>query len=171
MKIHLIRHAEAVDRSSEIEEDHRYLTPKGRSRFREVASTLKKSDMAPKLIVTSPLVRAVQTADILAEELDYEGELVLSSEVGPGFSPTRLRKLLDRYHEASEIAFVGHEPDLGGVTGRLLDIGHCSLTKGMAITVKISGDGSAQFVQMVTGGGKLVKSRDQAVSRLSKGEE
>jgi len=167
MKIHLVRHAEAVERSPEIAEEHRYLTPKGRTRFREVAAILTKT-ISPQLIITSPLVRAVQTADILAEQLGFSEELILSTEVGPGFDIETLKKIIERYRDVTDIALVGHEPDLGEVAGTLLGVADCSLTKGMTLSFKISSGGDAEFVQMVTGGGKLVKSRDQAVERLTK---
>ncbi len=169
MIIHIVRHAEAVERSSDIPEEHRFLTRRGRKRFRKIANSLKKLDASLDMILTSPMVRAVQTADILAETLRYKGELAVAEQLGKHFKPESLDELLDGYPEAREIAIVGHEPDLGALAQALLatDV-PCTLKKGAVISFqRAAGDkGKADFVQLVTGGGKIVTSRGKALVRL-----
>src|SRR5512135_1169525 len=97
MKLILVRHAAAVERSREISEETRYLTPEGRAFFRKTARTMLKNGVEPGLILTSPLLRAVQTADILAETLAYSGPFMVRNELGPGFGMKALAKLLDDY--------------------------------------------------------------------------
>jgi phosphohistidine phosphatase len=169
MIIHVVRHAEAIERSQGISEDHRYLTTRGRKRFRKVALSLKKLGIKPDVIVTSPLVRAVQTADILAETLRHKGELRVSALLAPGFRPESIDELLESYPQAEEIALVGHEPDLGALAQTLFvaEAG-CTLKKGATVSFKrTAGDqGAADFIQLVTGGGRVITSRSKALERL-----
>lgn len=168
MIIHLVRHAEAIERSYDIPEAHRFLTPRGRKRFREIASELKKLGMAPDLILTSPLIRAVQTAEILAQTLNYKHELLLTSQLAPGFRSEGLDELLQQYPQLKEIALVGHEPDFGALAQTLFAAqGSCTLKKGAVISFKRTaghGDG-AEFLHLVDGGGKIT-SRKEALQRL-----
>ena len=69
LKIHLVRHAEAAERFGDTPDEHRSLTSRGRRRFRRVAAALGKLGTDPETIFTSPKVRAVQTAEILAAPL------------------------------------------------------------------------------------------------------
>ena len=81
-----------------------------------------KKGVEPSLILTSPLVRAVQTADILAEALSYIGPVVVTDELSPGFDPTALRRVLDTFPQVDELVIVGHEPDLSGVVSSLISL-------------------------------------------------
>ncbi|MBU5637138.1 histidine phosphatase family protein [Geomonas sp. Red69] len=172
MIIHIVRHAEAIERTPEVPEEHRYLTRRGRRRFRKAAKSLATLGIEPDLILTSPLVRAVQTADILAEKLRYKRELIVASELSPGFRPEMLDELLKLYPQASEVALVGHEPDLGLVTQALLgEEASLSLPKGGTVSFKrnASGSGEPQFLQLVTGTGRIITARGKAVDRLRQG--
>jgi len=169
MIIHVVRHAEAIDRSSDISEEYRYLTRRGRMRFRKTAKVLRKAGIAPELILTSPLIRAVQTADILAEGLRHQGELQVARLLSPGFRPAALDELLAGFGSVGEIALVGHEPDLGLLARALLNVEEdCALPKGAVISFKrTAGDkGGTSFVQFVTGGGRIITSRSKALQRL-----
>jgi phosphohistidine phosphatase len=169
MIVHLVRHAEAVDRSPDIAEEHRYLTQRGRNRFRKVAGALKKTGTDPDLILTSPLVRAVQTAEILAQRLKFKGELLVSTPLAHGFQAEDFYQLLKGFPQAREIALVGHEPELGALARALLASGDaCTLNKGATITFKMDKDGTgADFRRLVDGGGKIVHARDKALLRLT----
>jgi phosphohistidine phosphatase len=170
MNIHLIRHAEAIERSDAVTDEHRYLTQRGRSRFRNVAVSFKKLVGELDLIMSSPLVRAVQTADILAEKLRYEGEFLVSSELAPGFSTRRLRDILASLPGAAEIALVGHEPDLGEVTRELLVTDSpCTLKKGSVAAFALDAgkaSKSPEFLWLITGSGKVIDDRAKALERL-----
>lgn len=169
MIIHLVRHAEAVERSPQVLEEHRFLTRRGRKRFRQVSKSLAKLAIDPDLILTSPMVRAVQTADILAEALRYKGDIVVAPQLSSGFRPDALEPLLAEYAQAKEIALVGHEPDFGLVAQALLGTKtSCVLPKGGTLTVRrgAADEGEAVFLHLVTGGGKIVTSRGKALDRL-----
>ena len=169
MKLHIIRHAEAVDRSPFLLEEYRYLTCRGRIRFRRVAETLKKCSITPDLIISSPLVRAVQTAEILASTVRFSREVIILPFLSGTFRLQQLREYLVSIPHVHELALVGHEPDLGHITGELLDHSPCSLKKGMVVTLTVEFQQgiSAEFVRMVTGGGRLIPDHGAAMARLS----
>ncbi|WP_224982217.1 SixA phosphatase family protein [Geomonas agri] len=172
MIIHIVRHAEAIERTPEVPEEHRYLTRRGRRRFRRVAKSLATLGIEPDLVLTSPLVRAVQTADILGEKLRYKRELIVASQLAPGFRPERLDELLKLYPQVTEVVLVGHEPDLGLVTQALLgEEASLTLPKGGTVSFKRSASGSSEplFLQLVTGTGRIVTSRGKALDRLRQG--
>ncbi|GFO55094.1 phosphohistidine phosphatase [Geomonas sp. Red276] len=169
MIIHVVRHAEAVERSPQVCEEHRYLTTRGRERFRDAAKTFKKSGFQPDVILTSPLVRAVQTADILAEALHFAGDCEIASLLAPGFRLSLLEKCLAAHREAKEVVLVGHEPDVGMLVHDLLEVhGPCSLKKGAIVSLEVDGfrPGEATLLQMISGGGKTIDSRDDVLARL-----
>ena len=122
MRIYLVRHSESVDRVPSMPDAARYLTARGRMSFREMALRFRDAGGLPARILTSPFVRAVQTAEILSETLRYEGEVVLDPRLSPGFDVAKMNDVLDGYPSDREIAFVGHEPDLGVILSRLLSL-------------------------------------------------
>lgn len=169
MIIHLTRHAEAIERTPEVIEEQRFLTRRGRKRFRQVAKSLAKLALAPDVILTSPLVRSVQTAEILSEALRFKRDLVVVPQLGPGFGMDALEHLQSEYGQAREIAFVGHEPDFGVVVQALFGANAaCPLPKGGTITFKrtTGHKGEATFVHFVSGGGRIITSRGKALDRL-----
>ncbi|HSQ15798.1 MAG TPA: histidine phosphatase family protein [Candidatus Binatia bacterium] len=122
MRIYLVRHSEAVERLPSLPDVARYLSARGRVSFREMAHRFRDAGGLPTRIFTSPLVRAVQTAEILSETVRYEGEIVLDPRLAPGFGVAQMASVLDDCPTEREIAFVGHEPDLGVILTRLLSL-------------------------------------------------
>jgi phosphohistidine phosphatase len=170
MKLHVIRHAEAVESSPTTPDEYRYLTCRGRTRFRRVAETLKKCGIDPDIIISSPLVRAVQTAEIIAENLRFSGELLIVPFLGDGFSFSLLRDYIELKGGVRELVLVGHEPDLGRLVGELLNKSACTVKKGGVVTLNLKfqqPDTVARFLWMVTGGGKLITDHTMALTRLT----
>lgn len=122
MRIYLVRHSDSVERVPSMPDAARYLSARGRLSFREMALRFRDAGGHPTRILTSPFVRAVQTAEILSETLRYDGEVVLDPRLSPGFDVAKLNDVLEGYPREREIAFVGHEPDLGGILTRLLSL-------------------------------------------------
>jgi phosphohistidine phosphatase len=108
MELYFLRHGEADWPDWKKDDDERPLTKRGKKEMREVASFLKRVKARPDLIVTSPLPRASQTAEIAAERLDvkYREDKLLA----PGFRRADLERLLKKYPE-ERLMIVGHEPD------------------------------------------------------------
>ncbi|HET9857476.1 MAG TPA: phosphohistidine phosphatase SixA [Chthoniobacterales bacterium] len=108
MLIYFLRHGEADWPDWEKPDDERPLTKRGKKEMHEVATFLKRVKARPDLIVTSPLARASQTAEIAAEHLKMkcrEDKLLAK-----GFGRHELERLLKKYPEES-LMIVGHEPD------------------------------------------------------------
>ena len=137
MKLIFVRHAEAVDRSAAMTDEMRYLTSEGRGSFRKTARTMLKQGVEPSLILTSPLIRAVQTAEILADTLAFVGPLLVRNELRPGFDMEKLQDVLNEFQTADEVVFVGHEPDLSVLVTALLSLPDgFDLKKGAAVKLK-----------------------------------
>jgi len=155
MKLYLIRHAEAVERTGTMPDADRFLSPKGRSAFRRIARRIRKLGVAPDLIFSSPLVRAVQTAEILAEHLNHNGPVVVAGELSPGFDLRVLRLLLAEAENPREAAFVGHEPDLGEIAAEMLSLhGGFPLRKGAVVALEVERsirEGTAKLLWMEDG--------------------
>ena len=131
MRIYLVRHGESVDRIPGMPDSARHLSARGRVEFRGMAHRFRDAGALPTRIFTSPFVRAVQTAEILAETLRYDGEVAVAAQLSPGFDLEGLNAVLDGSPGEPEIAFVGHEPDLGAVLSRLLALpGGYAMRKG-----------------------------------------
>jgi phosphohistidine phosphatase len=167
MKLFIVRHAAAIEGTAEVPEEQRYLTPKGRAFIRKTARTMLKKGMEPCLILTSPLVRAIQTADILAEALSYIVPVIVTDELSPGFDVGALQRLLKEFQQVDELVIVGHEPDLSGVVSSLLYLkGGFDFEKGSAFKLTVD----AKFAKPATfkwlaAGKKLKTSQDEAVAQ------
>jgi phosphohistidine phosphatase len=122
VRIYLVRHSEAVDRVPPMPDAARTLSARGRVSFREMARRFRDAGGLPTRIFTSPFLRAVQTAEILSETLRFEGEVVVDPRLSSGFDVAKLSAVLEDFPGEKEIAFVGHEPDLGGILTRLLSL-------------------------------------------------
>jgi len=170
MKVHFIRHAQAIERSTELADEMRNLTCRGRKRFRQVAACLKKTAIDPDFIITSPKVRAVQTAEILSETLRFSGDVRISTALADGPDLAALGSLLKANYEARELVIIGHEPCLGELISELLQISTpCNLAKGSVVSMKISLNKSrltAELTGVVTGGGKAIRKAGAAMERL-----
>ena len=104
MLVYLCRHAKAV--SGEPDEA-RELTETGHEQARELGAHLAALSDPPVVVLTSPLVRARQTAEAIAEACDVE--LRIEPELAPGATVSGLRKALSRL--VGPVATVGHQPD------------------------------------------------------------
>ncbi len=121
MKLYLIRHSNAVDPGTpEYEDDsQRPLSEKGREKMRKISSALEKLGVKPDLILSSPFVRAAQTAEILAKRLKFKREIVFSDALVPiGNADTLIGEINEKY-SVGELVLVGHEPSLSTLVSTL----------------------------------------------------
>jgi phosphohistidine phosphatase len=119
--LYLVRHAIAAERGEQYPDDaKRPLTDKGSDRFRDVAKGLNDLEVEVDLILTSPLVRARQTADLLAQYLATRPRVVEFKALAPGGSFRAVLDALSSYSRHQSLALVGHEPDMGELAGRLI---------------------------------------------------
>ena len=120
-EIYLVRHAIAAERGDDWPDDNkRPLTERGMDRFKEVVAGLAWLDVVVDEIMSSPLVRAKQTASLLASGLTGKPPVKLLESMAPGHAPAALLQELARVAKRKRIALVGHEPDLGELAGHLI---------------------------------------------------
>ncbi len=127
------RHGPAVARGTpEIADDDRPLTPEGRTKTREAARGVRTLDLGIDRVLTSPLPRALETAEILAEALGL-GPPQKSDLLRPDSSPERLLSLLTEFRAKTPV-LVGHEPSLSASISHLIGGGRLLLKKaGLAV--------------------------------------
>jgi phosphohistidine phosphatase len=155
MRIYLVRHDESVNRVPGMPDAARYLSAQGRVSFREMARRFRETGALPTRMFTSPFVRAVQTAEILSETLRYDGEVAVAPQLSPGFDVEGLNAVLDVCPGEREIAFVGHEPDMGGILTRLLSLPQgYAMRKGAIAALDVPDSGNrvrADFAWLLSG--------------------
>ena len=120
-ELYLVRHAIAAERGDEWPDDSkRPLTERGMARFKEVVQGLSALDAAIDEIFTSPLIRAKQTADLLAAGMTGKPTLKLLDALAPGHTSAQVMSQLAKSAKRRRIGLVGHEPDLGELAAHLL---------------------------------------------------
>jgi phosphohistidine phosphatase len=118
--LYIVRHGIAVPHDTPgIAEEDRPLTEEGRKRSRRVAEGLRLLGVAPASIVSSPLPRAWQTAEIVADELGMSSVLESADELKAGRGAASIRDWLDSRPEAS-LMIVGHDPAFSDLVGLLI---------------------------------------------------
>jgi phosphohistidine phosphatase len=121
LELYLIRHGVAAERGPEYPDDSkRPLTGSGMSKLRQAAKALNALDVGFDLIITSPLVRTRQTADIVAETLSGKPAVTTSDSLAPAGTPAAVMQELAKHARKARIALVGHEPNLGELAARLV---------------------------------------------------
>lgn len=139
MVLYVLRHAEAVAASDTLQDGWRYLTAKGRASAEKVSSSIAERGPKPRLIISSPLARAVQTAEIAAHKACRKNEVVVSGLLLPGAGISDLVVHLKSCKDARRIMLVGHEPQLGSLVTALLGWkgGAISLKKGACVILRV----------------------------------
>lgn len=122
-QLYVIRHGLADARGERWPDDaKRPLTREGIARLRKSARALRGLGVDFDLILTSPLVRARQTAEILAEGQDLKAAVVVTAALAPGGTPAGVVKELGKHARERAIAMVGHEPGLGALASALIGV-------------------------------------------------
>lgn len=119
MNVFLVRHAHAVDETPALPDDARHLSVHGRHAAREIGRRLRWHDCTPTAIWTSPLVRAVMTAELIAHALEWDGPIEGVRGLAPGGSTREVMAAIAAHDPAGAIVIVGHEPALSGLGGAL----------------------------------------------------
>jgi phosphohistidine phosphatase len=135
MDLYLVRHAEAVDGHLYGDDTERPLTANGRAAARQVGEALAKNSVTLDVIITSPLVRAVETAELIAVALGFAGGLEVSGALTPGGHTDEILTRVVEPHAGARVALVGHEPSMGHLLSALLQKRGLSLSKGAAIAL------------------------------------
>ncbi len=134
MQLLLLRHGQAEDHSPQGGDFSRALVEKGVEQARQAARILRSAGILPDLVLTSPLVRARQTADAFTEEAAMPGAIV-QSWLASGMAPETALGELTAYPDFQRILIVGHEPDFSrfiqhslGAFGETIEVRKGSVT-------------------------------------------
>ena len=137
MQLYFLRHGQAGKGSEWTGDDRlRPLTDEGRAAVLRAGVTLMKLELQVDVIVTSPLVRARQTADIAAEALGLEKKVVDDERLAHGFDRRALAKILADHPQAQAVMLVGHEPEFSATIGELTG-GRVACKKGSLARVDV----------------------------------
>ena len=138
MRLYLLRHGAADWPNWNKSDDERPLTDAGEKEMRKVAKLLDKLDISLDDILTSPLPRARQTAEIVAER--FKLHVREEESLAPGFNAQDLKQLIRKYRVES-LMIVGHEPDFTGVISDLTGA-TCKMSKGGVAMIDLDGSDS-----------------------------
>jgi phosphohistidine phosphatase len=140
MEIYFLRHGEAATKGDwDGGDDGRPLSKEGVARIKREAKTMAGLGLSLELIVTSPLVRARQTADIVALALGLRGNaaghrgresVVVDDLLAPGFRRSGLAQVLKKHAGCKALMLVGHEPDFSETIADSIGGGKVEIRKG-----------------------------------------
>ena len=122
MNLYLMRHGIALPGNDPAvtKDADRPLSPKGIKRTRKIAEGIRRLDLSFDVLLTSPLARARQTADLVAAALGAEARIEEISELAPESTVEHLLVGLTRYQDRGDLLLVGHEPLLSNAFSHLL---------------------------------------------------
>ncbi|HXG89991.1 MAG TPA: phosphohistidine phosphatase SixA [Vicinamibacterales bacterium] len=142
IELFLVRHAVAAEQGPNYPDDRdRPLTSEGVQRFKQVVEGMKDFDVKLELVLTSPLVRATHTAELLVAGIGGKPRLETLEALSPGGRMAQVLEAVGKYSKrAKHIALVGHEPDLGELAVRLLrSRGTIEFKKGAVCCLELDG--------------------------------
>jgi phosphohistidine phosphatase len=121
LELYLIRHGIAAERGEEWPDDSkRPLTSQGIAKLKKEARGLVALDVSFEQIVSSPLVRTRQTADVIAEVLKNKPPISTSDALAPAGTPAAVIEEIAKHVRKARVALVGHEPNLGELAAQLI---------------------------------------------------
>jgi phosphohistidine phosphatase len=152
-ELYLIRHGVAEESSDAWPDDaKRPLTEDGMDRLRKESRGLARLGVTIDVMLTSPLVRTRQTAEIVASALDPRPNLINAESLAPGGTFQSVVAELEKHSKKSRIALVGHEPSIGELAARLIGSRHpIEFKKGAVCRIDVeslppAGPGSLRFL-------------------------
>lgn len=152
MRLLLLRHGPAESGSTWAGDDaSRPLTEAGRRKVADVGLALERIGLDCDAVLTSPYVRARETAEIVADALGFTDRLVEEPRLESGFGIGELRWILNAHADADELMLVGHEPDFSDVTSELVGGGRIELKKGGLVRIDLddASDGTGTLVWLL----------------------
>jgi len=131
MDLYFLRHGDAGTREGWAGEDRdRPLNEEGKERMRREGQAMAGMKLGISLVVSSPYVRAWQTAEIVAAALGLSDSLAKDERLGPGFDSHALREILGEHAEVGALLLVGHDPDFSETIGACIGGGRVECKKG-----------------------------------------
>jgi phosphohistidine phosphatase len=137
MNIYLIRHSDSEGISKGLKDSERKLTPDGEIKIRNASLFWKNIIPEFDYIISSPYLRALQTAKIIASVYNHKKEILVDKRLGCGSETDSLIEILNSF-QSGEIAIVGHQPDLSNHLSRLISSAGASAEFKKCAIAKIS---------------------------------
>jgi len=153
MMLYIVRHAIAEDAPPGGNDAARRLTPSGRRRMQDVVRGLRALRVEPDVILTSPLVRAVETARIVVNGLRNAPEPRELAALTSDVSPADTLKALRPFGRSKHVMVIGHEPNLSNMLALLLT----GAPDGAAIELKKGGCAAAELTAFEPRGGATLR--------------
>jgi phosphohistidine phosphatase len=147
MEIYFLRHGDAGAAEGWKGSDaERPLSKEGAARMEKEAAAIARLRPTLDMILTSPLVRARQTAEIVARKLRLTQALIVEERLAPGFAAADLKRILKERRASRGLLLVGHEPDFSRVISACIGGGSVECRKGSLIRVDMDDPASLSGV-------------------------
>lgn len=140
MNVYLIRHAEAEKVSPNKKDSERLLTEEGKASLHNAVKFWKRGILKIDIIISSPYLRAKQTAEIISEHFQLKDKFFVDNKLAPGCKTKDIIEIANMFN-SDDIAFVGHQPDLSEHLEELIASKDISLSFKPATVAKISFEG------------------------------
>lgn len=125
MVIYFLRHANAGSKhfSDPVKDEKRPLDKIGEEQSSDVGRALAFLGVTANVVISSPLTRAIQTANLVAQEIGYEDKVVQDEALRPEATFEKFKALINRYKDQPAIMVVGHDPSMTEFVNRVLSGG------------------------------------------------
>jgi phosphohistidine phosphatase len=150
MNIYFLRHASAGSHKANLAADERRpLDPDGIQQCGVIGRALAELEVTLDIVISSPLKRAQQTAELVAREIGYENRIELSDALRPEATYRAFEQLLQSYAKKDEIMVVGHNPTLSEFLSLLISGGasHTAVELKKGAVAKVPVDGNSSSLQ------------------------
>jgi phosphohistidine phosphatase len=125
MIIYFLRHANAGTKhfSNPVKDEKRPIDKVGEDQSHDVGHALAAIGVTANVIISSPLTRSIQTAEIVAQELGHEERILLDDALRPEATFEQFKALVNRHKEQASMLVVGHDPSMTEFVNRVLSNG------------------------------------------------
>ena len=138
MILYFLRHGDAGE-AWPAHDDERPLSAKGEAALQAAASIWTRLKLRPEVVITSPLLRARGTADLLCAGIGCADQPVVDERLRPGAGWGELARAMADHPQAARVCFVGHEPDFSQVVAELTGASSIRMRKGGMACVEFYG--------------------------------
>jgi phosphohistidine phosphatase len=137
--LYFVRHGKAGHHSAAADDDERQLTDDGIAALEAAAPLWRRLNLRPDLVLSSPLPRALQTAELLMAGLGMSAAPAVDDRLRPGAGWPDFARAMASHPDARRVMFVGHEPDLSGAVSLLTGASSIRMRKGGVACVEFPG--------------------------------
>lgn len=137
MLVTLVRHGDAIPPNGPMDDASRALSPRGREQARACGRALAQQGASLTHVWSSPLVRAVQTAELMLAAFAFDGVVEIRGDLYPDSLPRSLLQDLRGLDETADVLVVGHMPYMSTLTRELLGLHVGAFATGAGLRVEL----------------------------------